>query len=57
MQTVSLLLRLERQRRQLHRLAELHNDLRHPEVLKASQKLDKLIIQALQPQPKQPKLP
>jgi hypothetical protein len=45
MRTANLLLRLDRQRCLMHRLAEKHQDLRHPAVQLASRKLDKLIIE------------
>jgi hypothetical protein len=40
-----LLQRLERQREQMHWLADKHQNLRHPDVVRASQMLDKLIIE------------
>jgi len=40
-----LLQRLERQREQMHWLADKHRDLSHPEVVRASQMLDKLIVE------------
>lgn len=36
---------LEKFREHMHRLAEKHQDLRHPEVVQASQMLDKLILE------------